>query len=271
MFNLKPEVEYQDFYRNKNTDFTMGYYTVQDMKALYPDGGVRVMGQIGCGSDEIGSVTVGNATEKVYKAKAGARYKTLGYAELQDGSFLAVKKDILALIIILIILGLLLLAGLIAGIAYSVRANSVPDGPTTTSPYELDEDQQQGLGELDLPSKADMQNKQITITGITEMHLKADQLEQNFILTNSEKNEGICFMTFTIYIDKNKDKKIDPTDNMIYKSSLVRPGYSISKFNLNQKLPAGEYDVIVMEQPYSYDQARTPLNNMIVSAKLIVE
>lgn len=272
-FILKSEVEYRDYYRNKNTGFEMGYLTPNDLKALYPDGGVRVAGQIGCGSDEIGSVSVGDTSEKVYRPKSGVRYKTVGYTELQDGSFLAVKKDIIALIILLIIIGLLVLAGLVAGITAAVRANSDADdgSTTTTSPYALDEDQQQGLGELDLPSKVDVANKSVTITGITEMKLKANQLQQNFILSNSEENEGICFMTFTIYIDKDKDKEIDPEDNMIYKSSLVRPGYSISKFSLNQKLEAGEYQVIILEQPYSYDQARTPLNRMIVSAKLIVE
>lgn len=273
-FKIKNDNHYSVFYRNKDTGFSVGYYTAKEMKDLFPNGGIRVMGQLGYGkeSDIIGSVTVNGVEETVYKVHSAANKKVAGYFELEDGTFIAVKKDITALIILIIILGLLILAALIAGITYAVKANARPTEPDTTLPYgELAGDQEEGFGQLDLPDKVDVSTKNVTMIGIPEMHLKAGQTQQNFILSNSSQNEGICFLEFTIYIDKNGDKKIDSGDEKIYKSGLVRPGYSISKFTLDRALDAGEYDALVLEQPYSYDKLRTPLNNMVVSTKIIVE
>lgn len=272
-FRIKSDNRYSAFYRNDDTGFSVGYYTKKEMKDLFPGGGIRVVGQFGYGKKEdiIGSVTVDGAEEPVYRVRSAANKKVVGYLELENGTFIAVKKDITALIIFFIILGLAILAALIAGITYAIRANANVDEPETTKPYgSLDGDQDE-FAELELPSKVDVSNKNVTIIGIPEMHLKAGQREQNFVLSNSAQNEGICFMEFTIYIDKNGDKKIDAGDEKIYQSGLVRPGYSISKFSLDRALDAGEYNVLVMEQPYSYDQARTPLNNMVVSTKIIAE
>ena len=271
VFNIKQGNDYIESYYNKETSFEIGYYTVKEMKALYPDGGIRVVGQLSYGKDEIGTIAVNDVEETVYKPTSSARYKTIGYIELESGSFIAVKKDNILALILLILVGILALAGLIFGITYAIKTGGEPEEPTTAPPFVLDENQQQGLGQLDLPEKADVSTARVTATGIVEMRLKAGQKEQNFILSNSEKNKDICFMQFTIYIDKNEDGAIDNGDEMIYQSQLVQPGYSISKFSLLRPLDAGEYKVLVHEQPYSYDQARTKLNNMVISTKIIAE
>ena len=274
-FRIKTDNQYSAIYRNGKTGFSVGYYTAKEMKDFFPGGTIRVVGQLGYGKDKdiVGALEVGGVTENVYRVRSAANKKAAGYIELENGAFIAVKKDITALIILFVLLGVLVLALLIAGITYAVKASSHSgETQTESEPYgELAGDQEEGFGQLDLPEKADVSEKEVTIIGIPEMYLKAGQKQQNFILSNSSQNEGICFMEFTVYIDKNGDKKIDAGDEQLYKSGLVRPGYSISKFNLNRELDAGEYDGLVMEQPYSYDKARTPLNNMVISTKIIAE
>lgn len=267
---IKTGNDYTESYYNKDTGFEVGYYTVKEMKALYPDGGIRVAGQLKYGKDQTGVITVDGIEEPVFKATSSARYKTIGYIELETGSFIAVKKDNLLAIILFILLGLLALAGLIAGMTHIIKTNSEPDTTTTQPPLILDTNAEEGEGKLELPEKIDTSTKNVTIVGIPEMNFKAGKKEQNVILTNHKKNEGVCFMEFTIYLDKNSNKKIDDADEMIYKSGLVQPGYSISKFSINRTLEVGEYDAVVMQQPYSFDQQRTKLNNMVVATKIIV-
>ena len=267
---IKTGNDYTESYYNNDTGFEVGYYTVKEMKALYPDGGIRVVGQLKYGKDEAGIITVDGIEETVYKATSSSRYKTIGYIELETGSFIAVKKDNIGAIILWTLLGLLLLAGLVLGTTYLVKTGGETETTTTTAPFILDQNAEEGEGKLDLPEKIDTSSKNVTIVGIPEINFKANQKEQNVILTNHKKNEGVCFMEFTIYLDKNSNKKIDDADEMIYKSGLVQPGYSISKFSINRTLDVGEYDAVVMQQPYSFDQQRTKLNNMVVATKIIV-
>lgn len=271
VFNIKQGNDYIESYYNKETGFEIGCYTVKEMKALYPDGGIRVVGQLAYGKDEIGTIVSNDIEEIVYKPTASARYKTVGYIELESGSFIAIKKDNLLAIVALIVLGLLALVGLIAGLGMLIGDNG-NDEPTTTTPNLLDVNQQQGLGELDLPEKVeDMGSKSVTMNGIAQINFKAGQVEQNFILSNSEKNKDICFVVFTIYLDNNENGVIDESDEQLYQSGLVQPGYSVSRFNISRSLDAGEYKAIVHQQPYSFDQARTPLNNFVVKTDLIVK
>ena len=270
VFNIKQGNDYLETYYNKDTGFEVGCYTVKEMKALYPDGGIRVVGQVAYGKDEIGAIVSNDIGEIVYKPTSSARYKTVGYIELESGSFIAVKKDNLLAIVALIVLGLLALVGLIAGLGMLIGGGD--EEPTTTTPNYLDVNQQQGLGELDLPEKVeDMGSKNVTMNGIAQINFKAGQVEQNFILSNSEKNKDICFVVFTIYLDTNENGIIDESDEQLYQSGLVQPGYSVSRFNISRSLEAGEYKAIVHQQPYSFDQARTPLNNFVVKTDLIVK
>ncbi len=271
VFRIKNGNDYTESYYNKETQFETGCYTVKEIKALYPDGGIRVVGQVAYGDNEIGTMTVNDIEEPVYKPTNSVRYKTIGYIELETGTFVAVKKDIIAMIIALVLLGLLVLAGLIFGISYAVRANGDAEPETTTSPYGLDVNQQQGLGELDLPEKIETSNKNVTMNGIAQINFKANQVEQNFILSNSEKNKDVCFIVFTIYLDSNENGVIDDSDEQLYQSGLVQPDYSISRFNISRTLQAGTYKAIVHQQPYSFDQARTPLNNFVVKTEIVVE
>lgn len=272
IFNIKLGNDYIESYRNKDTGFEVGYYTAKEMKASYPDGGIRVAGQFKYGKHEAGTMTVNGIDEVVYRAEKSVRYKSIGYVELENGTFVAVKKDRIAALILLILLGLLALLGLIFGVKYAIDAGVFDGEETTTAPLAIDLGALEGSGIWDqLPTENDMQNKNVTIRGITQVKFKANQTRQNCILSNDAKNENICFMQFTIYLDNNGDKKIDSGDEKIYESGLVQPGYSISHFDITRPLSAGNYKIIVLQQPYSWEQKTTKLNNMINAVDLIVE
>ncbi len=272
VFNIKLGNDYIESYYNKDTGFEVGYYTAKEMKASYPDGGIRVAGQLGYGKGQAGTMTVDGIEEPVYRASTSMRYKTIGYVELDNGAFVAVKKDRTVILILLFLLGLLALIGLIFGIKWAVDTGLFDEPETTTAPLAIDLGQLEGSGIWDeLPSENDMQSKNVTIRGITQIKFKAGETKQNCILSNDEKNKDICFMQFTIYLDNNGDKLIDSGDEKIYESGLVQPGYSISHFNITRPLSAGKYKVIVLQQPYSWEQQTTKLNNMVNAVDLIVE
>lgn len=254
-FKIKTDNRYSAFYRNDDTGLSVGYYTQKEMKDLFPGGGIRVVGQFGYGKQEdiIGSVTVGGVEEPVYRARSAANKKVIGYAELEDGRFIAVKKNITALIIFLILLGLAVLAALIAGITYAIKANATPDEPDTTRPLGVvDMGAEFGEGEISVPDKTETKGKQIKINGIAEMNLAAGQLEQNFVFYNPEENP--CYFQIEI--------ELRDTGEVLYTSNLLPPGYHISHFSLNRALEEGEYPVVVHFKTFSFDKEQRPLNNM---------
>lgn len=254
-FRIKTDNHYSAFYRNSDTGFSVGYYTKKEMKDLFPNGGIRVVGQFGYGKEKdiIGSVTVGDTEENVYIPRPAANKKVVGYVELEDGTFIAVKKNITALIIFFILLGLTVLAALIAGITYAIRANTQPEEPDTTrSLGVVDIGAELGEGQVSVPEKTETKGKQIKINGIAEMNLAAGQLEQNFVFYNPEENP--CYFQIEI--------ELRDTGEVLYTSNLLPPGYHISKFSLNRALDAGEYPVVVHFNTFSFDKEQRPLNNM---------
>lgn len=270
---IKTGNDYIESYYNKNTGFEVGYFTAKEMKAAYPDGGIKVRGQFKYGKHQSGVLTVNGIEEPVYRAASSVRYKAIGYVELEDGSYIAVKKDRIAALIIFILLGLLALAGLIFGVYYGVRSGWF-DGPQqepVTTPGGLVLEGAMGEGEWDkLPEKLDVSQKDVTMRGITQINFKAGETYQNYILANDKKNEGICFMQFTIYLDKNGNKKVDDSDEQIYQSGIVKPGYAISHFNITRPLSEGTYSAVVLAQPYSLDKQTTKLNNMVFATEIVV-
>ena len=135
IYNIKHGNDYIESYYNKDTGFEVGYYTAKEMKASYPDGGIRVSGQLKYGKNKSGTMTVNGIEEDVYRAENSARYKTIGYVELDNGTFVAVKKDRIVALILLALLALLALLGLIFGIKYAVDSG-VFDDETTTKPED---------------------------------------------------------------------------------------------------------------------------------------
>ena len=92
VFNIKYGNDYIESYFNKDTGFEVGYYTAKEMKASYPNGGIRVAGQFKYGKHEAGVMEVDGIEETVYRVTNSIRYKTIGYVELESGAYVAVYK-----------------------------------------------------------------------------------------------------------------------------------------------------------------------------------
>ena len=78
-------------------------------------------------------------------------------------------------------------------------------------------------------------------------------------------------MKYTFYIDTNENGEIDEGDELLYASDLICPGYAVKSFSLNRKLEQGEYNVIILEQAYSYDKQVVLLFEQAITTQIIVE
>lgn len=122
-----------------------------------------------------------------------------------------------------------------------------------------------------LPDHVDLTGKKIRLAGPEDMEFQADSYEQEYRLRNPEDNNGICFIKFSLYIDQNENKAIDASDELLYQSGLVPPGYAISRIRLTRTLRAGSYKVIWECQPYSYDKEQRALNTGVFQKTMVVK
>lgn len=245
-------------YRNRQTEFVASYYKKKEMDDLYPAGGFNVCGQIGKGRDEIGICTAADIRETVYAVSKMPHAVIKGYVRVGENDFLAVVKDVLALWLILILLALLLLAGLGLLIHHVVAANTTPE-PPTNPPGVVDSNALPGEGEFSVPEKLDTAGRQIKVNGIAKMNLKAGVREQNFVFSNPAENP--CYFVLEVVL-------VD-SDEVIYTSNLLPPGYSISQFTLNRPLAAGSYRTVVHVKTYSFDKEQRPLNNFDLKTTIV--
>lgn len=255
---------YTKTYSNKRTGFSVGYYTVSQVKALYPHNDYRVVGQIGAGvkKDAPDSLSYNGKTEPMATYKKNPLHRTAGYISCGENQFIAVKKNIIWLWILLLVL----LLALIFGIQYAVKHwdEMFPDTPAvaSTDPKgQVDQNIVEGDITLSTVKKIQTKGKTIELPGITKMNFKAGQTEQEFILRNPEKNP--CYFKFQIILDR--------TGEIIYESNLVPPGYAISKFHLKRALDAGNYKATVKYLTYSFDSEQNPLNKGQVKTTINVE
>jgi len=103
----------------------------------------------------------------------------------------------------------------------------------------------------------------IAIPGWTAIKLPADTFDADVSLHNPNSNLGYYNLKFVL--------KLFETDEEIFSTGLIEPGYQCSKVRLNFKLEKGVYDAILFVQPYLQDDALTPVNNVEMDILLIVE
>lgn len=248
-------------YRNRKTGFSASYYTKSEMDDLYPAGGYKVCAQMGKGLTECGECISGDVGEKVYCVRKMPHVKIAGYIPVGEDNYVAIVKDVILLWLFFAVLAMLLIAGLILFIYKSVTANAtLPEGPTKPYGY-IDPDAQEGEGEWSVPDKIDTSGKNIKINGITDLKLKAGVREQNFVFSNPKENP--CYFKYEIVLTG--------TDEVIYTSQLVPPGYAISKFSLNRALEAGSYRAVIHVKTYTFDKQQRPLNNFDMKTNVTVE
>lgn len=255
---------YTKTYRNQKTGFTVGYYTAAQVKALHPQGDYRVVAQIGAGVKRNAPETLSynGKTEPAARYQKNPLHRAAGYVCCGENQFVAVKKNIIWLWILL----LALLLALIFGIQYAVNHwdEMFPDKPAvaSTDPKgQVDQNIVEGDITLSTKKKIDTKGKTIELPGITSMRLKAGRTEQEFVLRNPEKNP--CYFKFQIVLDSSGE--------ILYESNLVPPGYAISKFHLKRALDAGNYKATVKYLTYSFDAEQNPLNNGQVKTTIIAE
>lgn len=87
---------YTKTYSNKRTGFSVGYYTVSQVKALYPQGDYQVAAQIGAGVKKNAPDTLAynGKTEPAAPYKKNPLHRTAGYISCGEKQFVAVKKNI---------------------------------------------------------------------------------------------------------------------------------------------------------------------------------
>lgn len=99
---------YTKTYSNKRTGFSVGYYTASQVKALYPQGNYQVAAQIGAGVKKNAPDTLAynGKTEPIAPYKKNPMHRTVGYISCGENQFVAVKKNIIWLWILLLIVAL---------------------------------------------------------------------------------------------------------------------------------------------------------------------
>ncbi|MFR8011529.1 MAG: hypothetical protein ACLU8W_07210 [Clostridia bacterium] len=254
---------YTKTYRNKKTGFSVGYYAKSQVKAMYPQGDFKVVGQIGAGVKNHANNTLefDGKSEPVTSNKQSLIHRTAGYVSCGEDRFVAVKKNIVWLWILILLLVIALIFG--ARYVYQHRDELFPVSGTVQEETNGSVDQNIVAGDIELTTvkKLETDGLSIACPGITTLHFKAGQTEQEYIFRNPEGNP--CYFQFQIILDE--------TGEMIYESDLVPPGYAIAKFNLNRPLEAGAYPATVNYKTYSFDSEQNPLNGSRMKTTIYAE
>ena len=102
----------------------------------------------------------------------------------------------------------------------------------------------------------------IAIPGWGSIRIQAGEKLVDVNLENPTDNEGKYYLSFTVYL-KGEDKVLAET-------GLIQPGESALKLSLSKALEPGEYEAVVLVQPYRMADGSTT-NNAEIETILIAE
>ena len=102
----------------------------------------------------------------------------------------------------------------------------------------------------------------IAIPGWGSIHIQAGEKMVDVNLENPIDNEGKYYLSFSVYL-KDQDKPLAET-------GLIQPGESALKLSLSHPLDAGEYEAVVLVQPYRMADG-SATNNAEIETILIAE
>ena len=102
----------------------------------------------------------------------------------------------------------------------------------------------------------------IAIPGWGSIHIQAGEKLVDVNLENPIDNEGKYYLSFSVYL-KGEDKALAET-------GLIQPGESALKLSLSHPLDAGEYEAVVLVQPYRMADG-SATNNAEIETILSVE
>ena len=102
----------------------------------------------------------------------------------------------------------------------------------------------------------------IAIPGWGSIHIQAGEKLVDVNLENPIENAGKYYLSFSVYL-KDQDKPLAET-------GLIQPGESALKLSLSHPLEPGEYEAVVLVQPYRMADG-SATNNAEIETILIVE
>ena len=102
----------------------------------------------------------------------------------------------------------------------------------------------------------------IAIPGWGSIHIQAREKLVDVNLENPIDNEGKYYLSFSVHL-KDQDKPLAET-------GLIQPGESALKLSLSHPLDAGEYEAVVLVQPYRMADG-SATNNAEIETILIAE
>ena len=119
---------------------------------------------------------------------------------------------------------------------------------------------EKGAVEWNQDMKGSDENAAIQIPYYSDIYMEKGSDEIDMYLVNPKENE--CYFTYTFILKEDSEE--------IYQSGLIEPGKALDKVTLSRKIEGGEYELDMRIDTYTLDK-KEPLNNAIVSTKLIVK
>ncbi len=106
----------------------------------------------------------------------------------------------------------------------------------------------------------------VTVAGFSALTIPPDIDTVPIDLYNPIENNGLYYMTFEFRLPDDSEEGFE----VLFKTGYVAPGKHIYQVTLSHRLPAGEYTVQMLIQPYRMSDL-TPTNNVSAVVKLTVK
>ena len=87
--------------------------------------------------------------------------------------------------------------------------------------------------------------------------------EVDTALNNPEENEGLYYLTYQLSIKE--------TGEVLFSTGLIPPGLYCTQITLSRPLEKGEYECVVLVQPYRMTDPPTPTNNATFDVRVVVQ
>lgn len=156
------------------------------------------------------------------------------------------------------LLGLLLLAVIVA-----LAAILWPEAPETADGMGLTLDPYSGaFVQPEETAAGEESTGGIAIPGWGSIRIQAGEKLVDVNLENPMDNEGKYYLSFSLYLNGE--------DTALAETGLIQPGKSALKLRLSHPLEAGEYEAVVLVQPYRMADG-SATNNAEIETILIVE
>lgn len=236
----QPQQEYDKVCRPDGP--CLGYYSKKKMKMRFPQGGYAIAGTLGGKGKEDQGVLEAKGSQISFQGMDYRRfcYGVDGYILTEENQWLAVLesriKRRIAMLAIPLALALMIGFGL-----HQMR----PRGPA-----ELGIDPGAGSYAPDIAVPEDMDPTRIAVPGYEALSMTEDTSELYAALWNPEANP--CYFKFTILLED--------TNEILYESGLVPPGKAITEVKLNQKMKAGQYNILIKMDTFSLQDKITAMN-----------